>query len=114
LEIEALREFCLSFNGAAEDTPFGNSALVFKVRGKMFALLDIENFDSINLKCDPTRAVELREEWPAVRPGYHMNKRHWNTVMLDGSVPDGLLRQWIGDSYKLVVAGLPKNQREGL
>lgn len=114
MDIESCRNFCLSLKEATEDLPFGESTLVFKVREKMFALLDLEQFRYINIKCDPVKALELREEWPAVRPGYHMNKRHWNTVQLDGSVPDDLLRQWISDSYALVVRGMPLKQREGL
>lgn len=76
--------------------------MVFKVSGKMFALTDVETFESINLKCDPEKAIELREQYEAVQPGYHMNKKHWNTVMNDGSVSDKLMKEWIDHSYELV------------
>lgn len=82
--------------------------------GKMFALTDVENFESINLKCDPEQAAQLREEFPAVLPGYHMNKKHWNTVLIDGSVGDKHLKAWIDDSYNLVVASLNKATRQEL
>lgn len=80
----------------------------------MFALTDVENFESINLKCDPEQAAQLREEFPAVLPGYHMNKKHWNTVLIDGSVGDKHLKAWIDDSYNLVVASLNKATRQEL
>lgn len=80
----------------------------------MFALTDIENFESINLKIDPEIGVELRERYPAVQPGYHMNKKHWITVVMDGSVPDKLIRQWVDHSYELVVSGLTKSQKIAL
>ncbi len=80
----------------------------------MFALTDLEQFESINLKCDPERAMQLREEFPAVLPGYHMNKKHWNTVLMDGSIPDKTIRSWIDDSYDLVVASLSKLLRHEL
>lgn len=76
--------------------------MVFKVNGKMFALTNVETFDGINLKCDPEKAVQLREQYDAVQPGYHMNKKHWNTVEMDGSVSDKLVREWIDHSYDLV------------
>lgn len=114
MHIEAFREFCLSLPAATEDFPFDEQTLVFKVGGKMFALTDIELFESINLKCDPEKAVELREQYEGVLPGYHMNKKHWNTVLTDGSVPDRLLKEWTRDSYELVKAGLPRKTRESL
>jgi len=80
----------------------------------MFALNDVDLFESINLKCDPEKAVELRERFPAVTPGYHMNKKHWNTIAMDGSISDRLLRSWIDHSYALVYAGLPKSTRDHL
>ncbi len=80
----------------------------------MFALTDLEQFESVNLKCDPERAMELREEFPAVLPGYHMSKKHWNTVLMDGSIPDNTIRSWIDDSYDLVVASLSKPLRQEL
>ncbi|MCW1886746.1 MmcQ/YjbR family DNA-binding protein [Luteolibacter flavescens] len=105
----------LSKPGAEETTPFGPEVLVYKVAGKMFALTMPEDFPSrINLKCNPERAVLLRDEYSAVLPGYHMNKRHWNTVLLDGSLPPSLVGELIDHSYDLVVAGLPKSQRAKL
>lgn len=97
-----------------EEFPFDEETLVLKVMGKMFALSNINEFNSINLKCDPENALELREKFQAVQPGYHMNKKHWNTVLIDGSIPDTLLRQWIDESYQLVVVGLPKTQKIAL
>jgi predicted DNA-binding protein (MmcQ/YjbR family) len=114
MTFDTLRDYCLSLPGTAEKMPFGETTLVFTVAGKMFCLTDLETFESINLKCDPERAVLLREQYAEVLPGYHMNKRHWNTVRLYGTLTDALLRCWIEDSYRLVVAGLPKKQREAL
>jgi predicted DNA-binding protein (MmcQ/YjbR family) len=104
----AAREHCLRLPGAYEDFPFGESVAVYKVRGKMFAIL---GDDSLSLKCDPGYAVALREQYPAVTPGYHLNKRHWNSVALDGSVAGDVLDEWIQESYELVVAGLPRAAR---
>lgn len=87
---------------------------MFSVMGKMFALTNVDDFESVNLKCDPDEAVELRERYEGVKPGYHMNKKHWNTVSFDGSIPDKLLLEWTKKSYDLVVAGLPKKVRENL
>ncbi|MFF4266029.1 MmcQ/YjbR family DNA-binding protein [Streptomyces virginiae] len=108
---EQLRAFCLGFNAAVEEFPFTPETSVFKVLGKVFALsaLDGEPL-KVNLKCDPELAVRLREEHEAIVPGYHMNKRHWNTVTVDG-VPDTMLRELVEDSYDLVVAGLPRAER---
>lgn len=114
MNIEELRTWCISKKGVSEDFPFDETTLVFKVMGKMFALTDLEGDLSINLKCDPEKAVELRELYPCVMPGYHMNKRHWNTILLDGSVPDQLIRQWIDHSYAMVVEKLTKKQRNEL
>ncbi|HLT08081.1 MAG TPA: MmcQ/YjbR family DNA-binding protein [Cyclobacteriaceae bacterium] len=108
MNLSFLREHCLSKPGATEDMPFGDTTLCFRVGGKIYALVDIDRLDSVNLKCDPERAVELRELHPGIVPGYHMNKRHWNTVMLDGSVSDQLLLQLINHSYTLVFNSLPK------
>lgn len=106
---------CLSLPGVEETTPFGPEALVYKVSGKMFAVTVPEDFPPrINLKCDPERAIELRDEHKAIKPGWHMNKRHWNTVVLDGSLPPKLVRELIEHSYQLVVDALPKKTREGL
>lgn len=111
MDIESFRHFCLSFADVTEAFPFGPGTLVFKVKGKMFALTDIDIFESINLKADPDEAVELRERYPAVQPGYHMNKKHWNTILMDNSIPDKLVKDWIATSYNLVRASLPKAQR---
>ena len=114
MNIEVFRDYCLAKAGVTEELPFDENTLVFKVMGKMFALTDIELFDSINLKCDPARALELREQYDGIRPGYHMNKKHWNSVSTDGSVPDTLLYELIDHSYDLVVAGLPGKLRQRL
>lgn len=112
MDFEALRSYLLSKPAAVEDFPFDTSTLVLKVGGKMFAALGIHDEPlRINLKCDPGKAEVLREQYPAVQPGYHMNKRHWNTVRLDGSVPEPELLAMIDESYALVVKGLPKAQR---
>ena len=108
MNIERFRQLCLEKPGTTEETPFGPDTLVFKVMGKVFALTDLNTFESVNLKCDPERAVELREYNEGITPGYHMNKKHWNTVLTDGSVKDALLRELLDHSYALVVASLPK------
>lgn len=106
---------CLSLPGAEETTPFGPDALVYKVGGKMFAVTVPEDYPArINLKCDPQRAVELRDEHKAVTPGWHMNKRHWNTIVLDGSLPPKLVRELVEHSYQLVVAALSAKVRASL
>ena len=114
MDIESYRTICLAQKGVTEEFPFGENTLVHKVMGKMFALTDIEDFESINLKVDPEVGVELRERYPAVQPGYHMNKKHWITVIMDGSIPDKQLRQWIQNSYDLVASGLTKIQKRTL
>ncbi len=114
MDIEYYRNYCLSKKCVTEEFPFGETTLVFKVMGKMFALTDIETFASVNLKADPEIAVELREKHPAVKPGYHMNKKHWITVIHDGSIPDKLLCQWIDNSYQLVASSLTKSQKSAL
>lgn len=114
MDIESFRDYCLSLPSVEEATPFDEVNLVFKVGGKMFALCDIDDFKWINLKCDPQRAIELRELYEEVRPGWHMSKVHWNTVSVVGALPDTLLRQWTLDSYNLVVAGLPRKVRESI
>ncbi len=114
MNIEKFRTYCLSKKGVTEDFPFDESTLVFKVGGKMFALLDVDTFESVNLKCDPEKAVELRERYPAVRPGFHMNKKHWNTVQIDESVPDSLILEWLDDSYALVFEKLSQAVKLGL
>ncbi|MEX2596899.1 MAG: MmcQ/YjbR family DNA-binding protein [Salibacteraceae bacterium] len=114
MNIEDFRSYCLAKPGGSEDLPFDENTLVFKVMGKMFALCDLDAFESVNLKCDPIKAVEYRERYEGVSAGYHMNKKHWNTVLTDGSVPEELLRHMINHSYELVVAKLPKRDREVL
>lgn len=114
MDIETYRNYCLAFPATTEDLPFDQNTLVFKVAGKMFALTNLELFESINLKCDPEKAVELREKYDAVRPGYHMSKKHWNTVLTDGSISDSLILEWTKDSYNLVVQGLPKKVQQEL
>ena len=115
MNIEEFRDYCLAKPGTTEETPFGPDTLVFKVLGKMYALTGIETFEFINLKCDPEYAVELREQYDgSIRPGYHMNKKQWNSVYTDGVVPDNLIRQLIDDSYTLIVAKLPKKDQEHL
>ena len=112
--IDEYRNYCLTKPGVTESFPFNEVVLVFKVMGKMFALTDVDEFASINLKCEPARAIELREKYSAVVPGYHMNKSNWNTIMMDDSIPDALLREWIDDSYDLIVQGLKKKLQEEL
>ncbi len=113
MDIEQVIQQCLSYRETVETTPFGPETLVYKVCGKMFAASNPDNFPSrVNLKCDPDLALELRDEFDAVQPGYHMNKKHWNTVTLDGSVPSERIMSMIEDSYRLVVASLKKSDRE--
>jgi predicted DNA-binding protein (MmcQ/YjbR family) len=107
MDIEAYRNYCLNKKGVTESFPFDDKILVYKVMDKIFALTDINEFASINLKCDPILAIEYRETYAGVTPGYHMNKKHWNTIAMDGSIPDNLVYRWIDDSYNLVVAQLP-------
>lgn len=114
MNIEEYREYCLAKKGVTEETPFGPDVLVFKVMGKMFALCDIEKFESINLKCEPEFALDLREKYAAVNPGYHMNKQHWNTVVVNDDAPDDLIYSWIDDSYDLIVASLTKKLKAEL
>jgi len=114
MTLDVYREYCLSFKGVTEELPFNENTLVFKVKGKIFALTDIDLFDSINLKCDPEEAIELRERYAGITPGYHMNKRHWITVSTDGSIVDKLIRGLTEKSYKLVVGGLSRKDREKL
>jgi predicted DNA-binding protein (MmcQ/YjbR family) len=110
-----LRDRCLAFPGAEETFPFAPGLSVFKVAGKMFALTRLdETPPRVALKCEPQLAEQLREAHPAVLPGYHLNKRHWNTVILDGSLPDRMIRDMIEDSYDLVVSGLPGARRREL
>ena len=113
MNVERFREQCLAKNGVTEDSPFGPEHLVYKVGGKMFALLAFEEIPpTANLKCDPDLALELRDRYEDVQPGYHMNKKHWNTVRIDGAIPSGELTKMIDHSYELVVKSLPKKERE--
>ncbi|MEP6810278.1 MAG: MmcQ/YjbR family DNA-binding protein [Chthoniobacterales bacterium] len=115
MQVDSFREYCLRKPGATEGTPFGEEHLVFKVGGKMFALLGLEEIPACaNLKCDPDRALELRDRYEAVRAGYHMNKKHWNTVEIAAGIPETELREMIDHSYELVVRGLPKVKRAQL
>ena len=114
MNIEDFRDYCLLKPGVTEETPFGPDFLVFKVAGKVFALTDINTFGSINLKCDPERAQELRDQHEYVLPGYHMNKKHWNTVLIGTGAPERQLRELIDHSYELVRASLSKKLREEL
>jgi predicted DNA-binding protein (MmcQ/YjbR family) len=111
----SLRDFCLSMPGSEETFPFGPRTSVFKVAGKMFALSQLTATPlGVSLKCEPALAEQLRTTHPAVTPGYHLNKRHWNTVLLDGSMSDQVVKDMIEDSYDLVVSGLPRSRRRAL
>ena len=115
MDVAEFREYCLSKGGASEGTPFGEETLVFKVAGKMFALVSLDEIPATaNLKCDPDLALELRDRYEQVRPGYHMNKKHWNTVEIEGGIPNAELRRMIDHSYDLVRASLPKAARAKL
>ena len=114
MNIEVYRDFCLSLKGATEEFPFDNRTLVFKVQNKIFTLLDIESFKQINLKCDPEKALELREQFKGIIPGYHMNKKHWNSLKTASDLSDSLVKELTSHSYDLVVSGLTKKLREGL
>ncbi len=114
MNIEEIRIYCLSKKQATEGFPFGDDTLVFKVKGKMFVLMNLEGELRMNLKCDPEEAIRLREKYDAVIPGYHMNKKLWNTVIVDSNINNQLLKKWIDDSYKLVVSKLPKKDQIGL
>ena len=112
MDLAEFREYCLTKPGAREETPFGSDVLVFKVGGKMFALAALDEVPTtVNLKCDPDLALDLRDRYEQVGPGYHMNKRHWNTVEIDTGIPDVELRKMIDHSYELVVKSLPKPAR---
>lgn len=102
MNIETIRDYCISKKEVTESFPFGDDTLVFKTKGKIFAMGNLEGELRLNLKCDPVLAIELREKYSSVLPGYHMNKKHWNTLVIDGSVPDKLILSWIDNSYDLV------------
>ena len=114
MSLDQFREYCLSKPGVSEETPFDEHTLVFKVMGKVFAITDLNNFESANLKVEPEHSIELRERYTSVLPAYHMNKKHWVSVLMDGKVGDTLVKNWIDASYALVIAKLTKSQRLGL
>lgn len=111
MTLENFRAYCLEKKGVTEGFPFDENTIVFKVMGKMFALADVDEFSGVNLKCDPAESVELQERYPAVTPGYHMNKSHWITVAMDNSIPDNMIFKWIDNSYSLVVGNLSKKEK---
>lgn len=112
MNIEEFRDYCMSKPFVTEGVPFGPDVLVLKAHGKMFALAGMTDFDGMNLKCDPERALELRATYNGIEPGYHMSKKHWNTVKVNMDVPRDLLFELIDDSYDLVFSSLPKKIRE--
>ncbi|HEY8971934.1 MAG TPA: MmcQ/YjbR family DNA-binding protein [Puia sp.] len=115
MDIETIREYCLKKKKVEEGFPFGDTVLVFKVMGKMFLLARLDTpVLEFNVKCDPEKAIEWREQYQAVQPGYHMNKKMWNTVIMDNSIPSRTIREMIDDSYELVVRSLPKKAQKGL
>lgn len=115
MHLDELREYCLLKKGVEECMPFGNDTLVFKVMGKMFLLSGIDSQPTqFNAKCNPEKAIELREHFACVLPGYHMNKQHWNTIICDGSVSSEQIKEWINDSYNLVVDSLTKKLKTEL
>ncbi len=114
MNIEEFRNYCLSKKWVTESFPFDNQTLVFKVGGKMFALADIDDFTSMNLKCDPARCIELRETYQGIKPGWHMSKVHWNTVSVESDVPLDLVHELIDHSYQLVYDSLPKKLKNEL
>ena len=114
MHIEQLRNYCITKKGVTEHFPFDDTTLVFKVMNKMFALTGVDKFEFINLKCDPEKAIELREEFEGVTGAYHMSKKHWNSVATNGTVGDKLIYQWIDDSYDLIVSSLTKKLKKEL
>ncbi len=108
MNIEIIRNYCLDKKGVTESFPFDSDTLVFKVMGKMFLLTSLSEPEKINVKCDPQTAIDLRERYDAVQPGYHMNKKHWNTIDMAQGITDSLIKKWIDDSYDLIVHDLPK------
>jgi predicted DNA-binding protein (MmcQ/YjbR family) len=114
MDLDKIRSYCLKKKGVTESLPFDEETPVYKVMGKMFLLSNLIPPISINIKCDPELAVELREKYIAVSSGYHMSKLHWNTVILDGSIPDKYIYEWIDLSYELIVNGLPRKEKKFL
>lgn len=111
MNVEELRDYCLSKKGARETFPFGETTSVIKLEDKIFALLNLEGPPLVNLKCDPVKAMELRESYPSITSGYHMNKKHWNTVMMDGSLPREIIISMLDHSYELILNSLPQKKR---
>lgn len=114
MNIEEIRDYCIQKKGVTESFPFDDQVLVFKVMNKMFVLTNVENCNSVNLKCDPEKAVELREQFMGIQEGYHMSKRHWNTVLIESDVKRSLLLELIDHSYNLIVSKLTKKEKEAL
>lgn len=114
MNIEEFRDYCIQKPGVTEELPFGPQTLVFKVMNKMFIACNIDHFESFNAKCDPERAIELRATYPGIKPGYHMNKKHWNTISANGSVPQELMFEHIDHSYELVTSSLSRKDKEVL
>ena len=115
MDIEQLRDYCLLKKEVTESFPFGNDTLVFKVKGKIFLIASLNRPQlQFNVKCDPEKAIELREQFDAVQPGYHMNKKLWNTIIPDGSIPQRLIKEMIDDSYLLIVKSLPEKDQRSL
>lgn len=114
MDLTDIRTFCAGLNGSWEDFPFDDTTLVFKVCRKMYALAPVQGELRINLKCDPDIAEKLREEYDYVIPGYHMNKRHWNTIIIDSKADEARVKEWIQTSYNLVLASLSRKEREEL
>ena len=111
MNLEIIREYSLSKPGVSESLPFNEDSPVYKVMSKIFMIANLNPPISINLKCDPEKAVDLRERYSCVTPGYHMNKTHWNTIFIDNSVPDRVIFEWIDHSYELVSSGLKKSEK---
>lgn len=114
MNVESVRNYCLQKKGVTEELPFDENSPVYKVMGKIFAITNLTPPYSINLKCDPEKAIELRERYDDVTPGYHMNKSHWNTIELSGNIPSKLIKEWIDHSYELVANGLTKKEKAKL
>lgn len=114
MTLEYFRDYCLALPAVTEDTPFDPTTLCFRVGGKIFAITDMEVFEYVNLKCDPERAIELRERYDGITPGYHMNKKLWNSVSVAGNVPDSLILELAVHSYELIRDSLPKKVKDSL
>ncbi|GJM60166.1 MULTISPECIES: MmcQ/YjbR family DNA-binding protein [Persicobacter] len=112
MDLDSFRNYCLAKKGVTEELPFDDTTLVFKVMGKMFALCNLEQFEGASLKCDPERAIQLREAYEEIKGGYHLNKKHWNSIKANGRVGDQLFMELIDHSYDLVVSKLTKKDKE--